>query len=94
LVVPNAFTPRGGNLASPNDLNDIFLPLTDGAVEFSLKVFSRWGELLFESNDPAKGWDGYHRGQLCTQDVYAYKVQVTFADGTKRTKVGDVTLIR
>lgn len=94
LVVPNAFTPRGGNLVSPNELNDVFLPLTDGATKYSLKIFSRWGELLFESNDPAKGWDGYHRGQLCTQDVYVYKVEVTFADGTKRTKVGDVTLIR
>ncbi|SFC24512.1 gliding motility-associated C-terminal domain-containing protein [Flexibacter flexilis DSM 6793] len=94
LVVPNAFTPRGGNLPSPDNLNDVFLPLTDGAVKYSLKIFSRWGEMLFESDDPAKGWDGYHRGQLCTQDVYAYKVEVTFADGTKKTKVGDVTLLR
>ena len=99
LEVPNAFTPgtSGGNggLYDINSItNDVFFPFTDYISEFRMMIFNRWGELLFESFDINRGWDGYYLGQLCQQDVYVWKIEVTYTDGSTETKVGDLTLIR
>jgi len=51
------------------------------------------GYLVFESNDPAIGWDGYYEDQLSTQGVYIWKVRGSFANGKSFLKSGDVTLI-
>lgn len=99
IVFPNAFTPNSGG---PNggtynygDLtNDVFFPYTAGIEDFHLLIFNRWGELIFESFDLKKGWDGYYRGELCQEGVYVWKVDCTFQDGRKFNKVGDVTLLR
>ena len=57
-------------------------------------VFDRWGNLLFESTDPERGWNGTYKGALCPQDVYVYRITVKYNDGNEFTKTGDVTLIR
>lgn len=93
VLIPNAFTPSRygpGNMGSGE--NDVFLPLLANVSEFKLQIFNRWGELLFEGIN--KGWDGYYKGRLCAQDVYVYKLEVTFHNGDQTTKVGDVNLIR
>ncbi|HYG52734.1 MAG TPA: gliding motility-associated C-terminal domain-containing protein, partial [Flavobacteriales bacterium] len=59
-----------------------------------LLIFNRWGELIFESTDVNKGWDGYYRGVICTQDVYVWKADVTFIDGREFSATGDLTLLR
>ena len=59
--VPNTFTPNG------DGTNDIFLPvLTAGfdPTSYTLLIFNRWGEVLFESHDPAVGWDGQYKPML------------------------------
>jgi len=100
IAFPNAFTPNqnGGNGGywTVDDMfnNDIFFPLYKGVEEFEMQIFNRWGELLYETSDVRKGWDGYYRGKPCKQDVYVWKVNVTFKDGGKLTDSGDVTLIR
>lgn len=95
---PNAFTPdpTGGNggAYNPNSYdNDVFFPISSGVMEYQLHIYNKWGELLYESNDVNKGWDGYYRGQLCKQDVYVWKVRARFVDGQKFEKAGDVTLL-
>lgn len=96
--VPNAFTPsaggaNGGDIEAGN--NDVFYPVLEGGiVKYNLRIYNRWGELLFESNDRKTGWDGYYRGNLCKADVYVYKLRVEFSDGKILDKLGDVTLIR
>lgn len=91
LLVPNAFAP----LLGPNSGgNDVFLPLMQNVTRFSMLVFDRWGNLLFESNDPERGWNGTYKGALCPQDVYVYRITVKYNDGNEFTKTGDVTLIR
>ena len=52
--------------------------------------------MVFETRDINVGWDGYYRGELCQQDVYAYYIAVTYNDGndTYIEKTGDITLIR
>lgn len=98
IVFPNAFTPTSsgpnGGLYDPTLYNnDIFFPLHKGVTEYRLQIFNRWGELLFESDDVNVGWDGYYRGELCKQDVYAWKVRARFSNGESIVKAGDVTLL-
>jgi gliding motility-associated-like protein len=99
VLVPNAFSPSGvGNSsggAAPGDgKNDVFLPLMRGVTQFELLIFNRWGELLFESSDATRGWDGYYNGKLCQQDVYMYKLTARFENGENVVRVGDINLIR
>lgn len=97
MLVPNAFSPSpngpsGG--AAGNGKNDVFLPLMIGVTQFEMVVFNRWGELLFQTTDPAVGWDGYHKGQLCPQDVYVYKISAAYSNGQRVVRTGDINLIR
>ncbi|MGZ4099562.1 MAG: PKD domain-containing protein, partial [Bacteroidia bacterium] len=99
IQFPNVFTPNlnGGNGGSynPADLsNDVFFPYTSGVTEYHLRIFNRWGELIFESTDVFVGWDGYFNGKLCQQDAYVWKADVKFFDGRKYNKTGNVTLLR
>jgi gliding motility-associated-like protein len=89
IVVPNAFTPL-----STTGLNDVFLPKMDGAIAYRMLVFNRWGEIMFESSDQNSGWDGRHRGQMCTPDQYVYRIEVTFSNGISKTETGKVYLVR
>ena len=95
---PNAFTPdpTGGNGGSYNPTsydNNVFFPINTGVTEYQLQIFNKWGEMLYESNDVNKGWDGYYRGMLCKQDVYVWKVTARFVDGQRFEQAGDVTLL-
>ena len=51
VYIPNAFTPDG------DGLNDIFIPVGKGITEYTLQIFDRWGELIFQSSYFNKGWD-------------------------------------
>jgi len=95
--VPNAFTPSraGPGTGSDNPLqNDYFLPYVEGVSDFNMKIYNRWGELLFESNDENVGWDGYYQGTLMPQGVYVYRLELVYENGRRETTVGDITLIR
>ena len=98
IRIPNVFTPNldgptGGHVGM-SGYNDVFIPKTDGVIDFYMEIYNRWGELIFVSQDVNIGWDGYYKGRLAKQDVYVYKVKMTFRDGETTTKVGDVTLLR
>lgn len=98
ISIPNVFTPNpdgpsGGN-GGLGTANDVFLPLSEGVLEFRMQIFNRWGELLYETTAKDAGWDGYFKGKLCPQDVYIYRIELKFADGERTVKVGDVTLLR
>jgi gliding motility-associated-like protein len=99
IQVPNAFTPNSagspGNQYDPNaSNNDIFHPLLRGAEKYNFSIYSRWGELIFDTRDSNEGWDGYYKGKLCTQDIYIWKISATFIDGKTYNKTGDVLLLR
>lgn len=101
VLVPNAFSPStlaAGSAGSGGGLgdgkNDTFLPLLRGVSEFQMLVFNRWGELLFETADSNRGWDGTYNGKLCQQDVYMYKLTARFENGETVVRVGDINLIR
>ncbi|HMN04636.1 MAG TPA: PKD domain-containing protein [Flavobacteriales bacterium] len=99
VTIPNAFTPNlnggGGGGYDPSDLsNDIFYPFIRFVKDFRMRIFNRWGELIFESDDIKRGWDGYYRGELSQQDVYVYQIWVRFVDNKELQRTGDLTLFR
>jgi gliding motility-associated-like protein len=69
IYVPNAFTPDG------DGLNDCFGVQTSNLDEFSLKIYSRWGQLLYETADPAACWDGMAGGSAAPAGVYAWHIR-------------------
>jgi len=95
VYFPNVFSPNN------DGLNDVFLPFDGGDVGqvVSLKIFDRWGGLVFESNDflPndfTAGWDGQAHGKAANQGVYAWVAEVVFRDGFEQQLSGGVTLLR
>ncbi len=99
MIFPNAFKPdpsgpSGGKYTQADESSRIFRPYWKGVVKYNLKIFNRWGELLFESNDINVGWDGYYNGKLCKQDVYVYKAEAKFTTGASEKYTGIVTLLR
>jgi gliding motility-associated-like protein len=88
--LPNVFTP-GSTLG----LNDYFEAVTFGTYHsFLIKIFNRWGELVFESNDQYFQWDGNNKqGKECPAGVYYYVGQVSHPQDTRQLH-GFVTLIR
>ena len=100
IIFPNAFRPDASgpnngyySLSEPHS-NNIFRPWWEGVSDYTLRIYNRWGEFLFESNDIMQGWDGHYQNKLCQQGVYVWKVWVTFTDGSSLIKAGDVTLLR
>jgi len=89
VAFPNAIRP-----SSPLEENRVFKPgVIDHVETYSLMIFNRWGELIFQSSSQDIGWDGTYKGKLAKQDVYIWKVTGTYSDGRGFTKTGDVTLM-
>ena len=86
--VPSAFSPN------KDGMNDVLLVRGFGIAKLNLKIFNRWGQLVFESNDPSVGWDGRFKGNLQSMDAYAYSIYIEFSDGSKANKTGSITLLR
>jgi gliding motility-associated-like protein len=94
LYVPNAFTP--GNSDGLNDVFQIFLPPTGVDYStFSLSIYDRWGELVYNTNDVNVSWTGakHNSGSIMKQDTYVWKI--IFQDENKKfyQKMGHVTLL-
>jgi PKD repeat protein len=93
--IPNTQGPTGGFYSSKSDeAAQVFHPAYSGVSDYQLKIFSKLGIQIFESNDINIGWDGYNKGQLCEPGVYIWKVRVKLRNGEPFTKMGDVTLLK
>ncbi|MFA4853618.1 MAG: gliding motility-associated C-terminal domain-containing protein, partial [Bacteroidales bacterium] len=66
-----------------------------GIQTLNFKIYNRWGELVFETNDVSKGWDGTYKGQLLNPNVFVYYLNVAFY-GDKKAVIqkGDISLVR
>jgi gliding motility-associated-like protein len=90
IKIANAFSPGNGN----GD-NDLFKVDKLGLATLSyLRVWDRWGNLVFETNDLNKGWDGKYKGQPQPLGTYVYQIDATTKEGSKFVKSGNVTLLR
>ena len=95
FYVPNSFTP---NII--DDLNSVFQPVfTSGydPLKFSLLIFDRWGELVFESYNADIGWTGTYgtKGRLAQDGVYVWKIGYTdLLTQEEHQVIGHVVLLR
>ncbi len=89
IFIPNAFTPDG------NGINDSFTAKGEEIIEFDMMIFDRWGELIYETKDIEKGWDGRaNNGSDVSQlGVYVYKIQVRDFQHRYHNYTGPVTLL-
>jgi gliding motility-associated-like protein len=94
FYLPNVFSPD----KAISDGNDRFgvLGIILGTNLFDLKVYSRWGEMVFQTNDPNEGWDGRRKGnkKLLPTGVYTYTLQVKDTRGEPYIIEGTVTLVK
>lgn len=90
LAVPTAFTPNG------DGLNDIFHVLNAvKTVDLQLKVYNRWGQLVFQTNDWRNGWDGSYKGQPQPSGIYIWYLSFKDRDTHQaRFMKGTTALIR
>jgi len=88
LFVPNTFTPN-------NDLrNDVFFAMARGLKTFSLKIFNRGGNLVFESQDQTQGWDGTFKGDPAQEGNYIWQINYSAGLNQVTTRTGQLLLTR
>ena len=68
---PNSFTPNG------DGVNEVFMPVYDHVTLYQLRIYNRWGQLMFESSNIDQGWDGKFNGDLCPMGVYIFISEYT-----------------
>jgi len=89
FYLPNSFTP---NDDAKNDV--LKAEYTCDFKSFNFAIYNRWGEKLFETNNPSNGWNGYFKGELLPAGVYICKVNYEGADNISTEKVIGITLIK
>jgi gliding motility-associated-like protein len=88
LYVPNTFTPDG------NNFNPVFKPEGGNIVDYNLKIFNRWGELIFESNNFNIGWDGTYGGLPSPDGTYIWVIEYSDSSLIPNRIKGHVNLLR
>jgi gliding motility-associated-like protein len=89
LFVPSAFSPNGDG---KNDLFKITNLTFQRIMEF--RVFNRWGQEIYSTNDHKAGWDGTWKGVPQEMGTYSYLIRVAYPDGFVETYKGETTLVR
>ena len=88
IFIPNAFSPdRDG-------INEIFRVIGTNGEFLEMKIYSRWGELLFQTNDINVGWDGSFKGSEMPMGVYTYVVHYLDLEDQQQVASGNVSLLR
>ncbi|MDF1575704.1 MAG: PKD domain-containing protein [Bacteroidales bacterium] len=92
---PNPSGPGDGSFAPGSRRIDLFHPIyIEVPVEYRMRIYTRRGELIFETREVYRGWDGYLHQEAAPADVYVWMVDGRWADGEPFSMHGDVTLIR
>jgi gliding motility-associated-like protein len=92
LYIPNAFTPDG------NEHNNTLCFVVGDAFDpynFSVTIYNRWGELVYESHNPVEEWDGTYNNQICQSGTYTYHIVLKNKETSKQYAYdGHVTLLK
>lgn len=91
IYVPNTITPDG------DPYNQVFLPYFTGidVYDFHMTLYNRWGEIIFESYDVTKGWNGTYGGEIVPAGVYVWHITTAdIATDKKLEYYGHVTVLR
>ena len=91
VFVPEIFTPNG------DGINDKFELPNEFITDFDLKIYNRWGEIIFETFEPDTLWDGTYKGKMMAPMLYAFTVSyksLYFPYRPKVTKTGGILLVK
>ncbi len=89
VLIPSGFSPNNDNV------NDVLYLVPFNIEELvTFRIFNRWGQLVFETNDITKGWDGTFKGDQCEMGVYACYAVVIDRKGKEYMEKGNITLIK
>ena len=90
--VPNTFTPDG------DAYNEYFTPVFSSGFDpydFTMLIFNRWGEIVWESHDASVGWDGTYGGRLVQDGTYTWTIEFKTSESDKRVMInGLVNVIK
>lgn len=85
--IPNAFTPNG------DGLNDVFKVVDIGFRYFDMKIFDRWGSLIYTFKDVNDAWDGTINGQKAAAGVYVYRLEIQGFNEESKKIEGVISLL-
>ena len=89
FFAPSAFSPN------KDGKNDIFRPFLFGNVaSYKLTIYNRWGQVVFQTNDQYKGWDGKFNGTLEDSNVFVWMCTYRLERQESTTEKGKIVLIR
>jgi len=88
IFAANAFTINGDGLNEVFDIKGLYIK------RYNIKIFNRWGEKVFESNDMNVDWDGYYKGELCQMGAYIWIIKAIGVDDVNWPLKGTVTIVR
>jgi gliding motility-associated-like protein len=89
IYLPNIFSPNG------NGVNDVFRPLgSQYNRKYTMEIYNRWGEKIFETHDVSEGWDGKYKGQDCQDGIYHCYVHILPVKGPLKSYYSGITLLR
>ncbi|MCF0049596.1 gliding motility-associated C-terminal domain-containing protein [Dyadobacter sp. LJ53] len=88
VLIPDAFTPNGDAHNERFEVKAYFVST------FSMSVFTRWGEVVFQTENSAESWDGNIKNEKAPGGYYLYKIEITDATGQQISKNGSFLLIR
>ena len=92
FYVPNTFTPDG------DMVNNTFQPIFTSGFDpfnFTMLIYNRWGEVVFETHDASIGWDGTYNGEYAQDGTYTWKIDFKSRINDKKyVKVGHVNMLR
>lgn len=88
LVMPTAFSPN------QDGKNDTYKPVYTGLPStFEMRIFNRWGEKVFETDDITKGWDGKFKGTTQPMETYVWTVSYTYGQKVQKSIIGNLALL-
>ena len=93
IYIPNTFTPN------EDGINDMFLIFSESDIEYSLTVYDRWGNRVYQgfelvTNDINSGWNGRFSDRAVSQGVYVFVAELMLEDAEMEIRKGTVTLTR
>jgi len=88
FYIPNAFSPNN------DGVNDFFYGQGENISQYNMQVFDRWGERIFETDNPTTSWDGTYQGKHVEMGQYVYKFYILDWQGHDHEYIGSVMLLR
>lgn len=88
FFIPTSFSPNNDNT------NDLLCIYGDCITSLDFRIYDRWGELVFKTDDYQICWDGTYKGKMMNAATFVYQISVSFSDGTSLSEKGNISLVK